>query len=379
MSERVIKFGIIGYGNAGRTHAAALRQHGQAQLAAICTTGSDPQGAAGSTGERVRRFSRLDDLLASRSCDAVIICTPHELHPQQVEQALAAGQHVLCEKPLGISAAQARGLVQAAETSDRIVAVNYPRRQEDTHRQLYALLRSGGLGRIQRFSWTATEWYRPAAYYAATPWRGTWAGEGGGVLLNQAIHSLDLLHGLFGSPARVRGFCGFGRHHAIEVEDEATAYLEYAEGFHGVFTTSTGEWPGVDRLEISGSRGQVTLVDRILAFRRNQVDLREHVGSAIPGTDMPAWDHAGPTERTPEPPPSLEQMFAGTQRNFIDAIMGRASPFVDARTALASLELANAIVLSTWRDAWVDLPMAGGDFESGLQQRRRADMATASA
>jgi len=378
MNHRTIRFGIVGFGHAGRTHATALLEHGheRAQLTAICDGGSTPDHRL---GDAVRSFRRLDDLLAAGTCDAVIICTPHELHPGQAMQALATGHHVLCEKPIGVSVAQARGLVQAAEASDRICAVNYPRRQEGAHRRLCAMLQAGDLGRIQRFSWTATNWYRPAAYYAATPWRGTWAGEGGGVLLNQAIHNLDLLLELFGSPVRVRGFCGFGRLHAVEVEDEATAYLAYADGLHGVFTTSTGESPGIDRLEISGSRGRVTLEDRVLTFRRNAVDLREHIGSAVAGAELPAWSHAGPADPAPEPPRSLARMFADTQRNFLDAIAGRAAPCVDARAGLASLELANAIVLSTWRDEWVALPMSGEDFEAGLQRRRRPGCAAASA
>jgi predicted dehydrogenase len=224
------------------------------------------------------------------------------------------------------------------------------------------MIANGDLGRIQRVQWTVTDWYRPEIYYQSGGWRATWAGEGGGVLVNQCPHNLDLYQWLFGMPQRVRGFCAFGRYHDIEVEDEATAIFEHAD-FTGVFTTSTGEAPGVNRLEIAADRGRLVLEARQLIFHRNVLPAaqfsrttREMFGRpGVERVEISLPDHPG-------------EQHVGILKNFAAAIQHGTPLIAPGEEGIRSVELANAILLSACSQQSVSLPIADRDFTELMAQ-----------
>ena len=221
---------------------------------------------------------------------------------------------------------------------------------------------SGQLGELQRVQWTITNWFRSEAYYAMSDWRATWKGEGGGVLINQSLHNLDILQWLCGMPERLRAYCRFGHDHDIEVEDQVVAYLEFEDGATGLFTTSTGEAPGVNRLEIAGTKGLVVLENDTLTVRRNDVDVREYsrtTDNAF-GAPMVREEICRGGEENPS--------HAGVLSNFVDAVKGRAELIAEASEGLKSVELANAMVYSTWTDGSVGLPLDSAAYQGALEK-----------
>jgi predicted dehydrogenase len=218
------------------------------------------------------------------------------------------------------------------------------------------------LGRIARVSWIITDWFRTEAYYAGSAWRATWKGEGGGVLLNQCLHNLDMLQWLAGMPARIRGFCQLGRFHHIEVEDNVTAYFEYPNGATGTFVSSTGEAPGANRLEIAGTRGRLVLENDKLSFIRNEIDMLEFSRTAKLGFAKPeVWNVEIPFE-------NASNGHAVLMENFIDAILDGAPLIAPAEEGIRSLELANTILYSSLVDQTVEMPLDSAAYEQRLNQ-----------
>jgi predicted dehydrogenase len=195
--------------------------------------------------------------MRSGAVDAVLIATPHFDHTVSGIDALQAGLHLLVEKPISVQKADCERLIAARKNPKLIFAAMFQQRTDPCYQKIRELIQRGELGQIRRVNWIITNWFRPEAYYKLGSWRATWAGEGGGVLLNQCPHNLDLFQWFFGMPQRVRGFCGLGRYHDIEVEDDVTAYFEYADGATAVFITSTGEAPGTNRLEVTAENGKL--------------------------------------------------------------------------------------------------------------------------
>jgi predicted dehydrogenase len=225
------------------------------------------------------------------------------------------------------------------------------------------LLKRGILGEITRTHWTMTNWFRPEVYFQVSDWRATWLGEGGGLLLNQCIHNLDIFQWLAGMPTSVQAFCRFGRYHEIEVEDEATAYFQYANGASGVFIGSTGEAPGINRLDIIGDRGSLNFDGDKLHLTENQPATSEYNSNT---RDMFGRPHSDTRDITPER--SLNQ-HAAVLDNFTAAILGNQELIAPAAEGLNSLALANSMLLSTWEECRVDLPLAPQQYQQALQQR----------
>jgi predicted dehydrogenase len=224
------------------------------------------------------------------------------------------------------------------------------------------LIQSGELGSLVRVSWIMTDWYRTEAYFASGGWRATWKGEGGGVLLNQCPHNLDILQWLCGMPQSVRGFCQLGRYHAIEVEDNVTAYWEWEGGATGVFVTSTGEAPGTNRLEICGTRGRLVLENNRMHFTRNEADMVEFSRSAKTGFARPeVWNVEIPFDNAPAQHATLTQ-------NFIDAILDGTPLVAPGEEGLRSVELANAMLYSSLQGQTIALPLDGVAYERKLRE-----------
>jgi len=355
-----VRVGIIGLGNIGRYHAEYLLNHkvSRCELTAVADAFA-PLDAY----KALKTFQDGEALIRSGEVDAVIIATPHYQHTTLGIAALAQGLHVMVEKPISVHKADAERLIAAHRQRPQLVfGAMFQLRTEPRYVKIKRLITSGELGGIARVNWLMTDWFRTEAYYASGGWRATWKGEGGGVLLNQCPHNLDILQWLCGVPARVRGFCQLGRYHNIEVEDNVTAYLEYAGGATGVFITSTGEAPGTNRLELAGTRGKVVLENNRLTFTRNEMSMLEFSRTAKGGFARPeVWNAEIPFENAPAQHATLMQ-------NFVDAILDGTPLIAPAEEGLHSVELANAILYSSLTGQTIELPLDAAAYEKKLNQ-----------
>jgi predicted dehydrogenase len=357
-----VRLGIIGYGIMGQGHAREVMAGHVRRLRLTAVADADA-GRLADLPPAVRRFTSAESMLASGAVDAVLIATPHHFHASVGIAALAAGLHVLVEKPVAAHKADAERLL-AAHRGRQVFAVMLNQRTDPFYRKLRDLIARGELGAIQRINWIVTTWFRPQAYFNSGGWRATWAGEGGGVLINQAPHQLDLLWWLFGAPKTVWANCQLGRWHDIEVEDAVTACLEYPDGATGVFVTGTGEAPGTNRLEIAAENGRVVLEDDRIVWQRNAVPV-----SVFSRTTAQNFGR---------PPRRADRVFTypnhGPQhnavlRNFADAILDGRPLIAPAAEGLHSVELANAMLLSSSTRRAVELPMSAAAYARWLKRR----------
>jgi predicted dehydrogenase len=269
---------------------------------------------------------------------------------------------VLVEKPISVHKADCERLIAAHQDRRQVFAAMFQMRTEPKYRKLHQLLTSEELGELVRVNWIITDWYRTEAYYSSGGWRATWKGEGGGVLLNQCPHNLDLLIWLCGKPSKVRGFCQLGRYHSIEVEDNVTAYLEWSNGATGVFITSTGEAPGTNRLEICGEMGRLILENNKITFARNEVSMLQFSRTSKGGFSKPdLWNIEIPFE-------SGGGQHVEIVQNFVNAILDGAPLLCPAAEGLHSVELANAILYSSLTGKTVELPLDGVAYEQRLRK-----------
>jgi len=356
-----VRFGIVGLGLMGSAHARTLLEGKipRAVLSAVCDL--DPEAAKRFPG--VRAFTKSDDLYRSGEIDAVLIAPPHYAHVPEGIAALQAGLHVLVEKPLAVHKADCERLLAAHRPGRQIFAEMFNQRTDPLYAKLRELIQAGDLGELRRIQWTVTDWFRPAAYYKSSGWRATWAGEGGGVLLNQCPHNLDLWQWLFGMPDAVRAFAGFGRYHDIEVEDDVTAYFIYRNGTTGVFIASTGEAPGTNRLEVAAERGRVVIENGRISFTQNEVPMSEF-----------SRDTKGAFEKPPAREVEIKiegkaPQHVGVMKNFVDAILDDAPLLSPASDGIRSVELANAMLLSSFASETITLPLDSARYETWLEDR----------
>jgi len=357
-----VRLGIIGLGNIGRFHADYLLKH-QVTRCALTAVADSFAPLDRYARESLLTYTDGAALIRSGQVDAVIIATPHYQHTSLGIAALEAGLHVMVEKPISVHKADAERLIAAHRARpDRVFGAMFQLRTEPRYVKIKRLIDLGELGSLVRVSWIMTDWYRTEAYYASGGWRATWKGEGGGVLLNQCPHNLDILQWLCGLPRSVRGFCQLGRYHAIEVEDNVTAYGEWANGATGVFVTSTGEAPGTNRLEICGTRGRLVLENHRLTFTRNEADMTEFSRSARTGFARPeVWNVEIPFDNAPAQHATLTQ-------NFVDAILDHTPLVAPGEDGIHSVELANAILYSSLLGQTIELPLDGAAYARKLEE-----------
>ncbi len=307
-------------------------------------------------------FATAEELFASGAADAVIIATPHYLHPPLAIAAMNAGLHALVEKPAGAYTKQVREMNAVAEKSDKVFGIMFNQRTNGAHQKMRDIVSSGELGEIKRVLYVITDWTRTQAYYDSGGWRATWEGEGGGVLLNQSPHNLDLLQWIAGMPKRVRAFCGFGKYHKIEVEDDVTAYLEYDNGATGVFITTTGEAPGTKMFEVVGDRGKLVLSGDKLTFYRTTEPVSKFIAEFPGGFGQPeTW--------TCDVPFRGGEEHIGITKNFVAAISEGKPLLASGLEGINGTTLANAMLLSSWTDAWVDVPLDDELYYAKLREK----------
>jgi predicted dehydrogenase len=357
-----VRLGIVGLGNMGKAHLNNIRS-GKVpgmRVTAMCeSVGTLPAQLEGETP-----FTDVNAMIKSGKIDAILICTPHFSHTTIGIAALNNGLHVLVEKPISVHKADCERLIAAHTDKSKIFAAMFNMRTNATFRKVKDLIDSGELGQVRRVHWEVTNWFRTNYYYATGGWRGTWKGEGGGVLMNQCPHNLDLFQWMFGMPQRVRGFCQFGRFHEIEVEDDVTAVLQYDNGTTATFVTSTGEAPGRNVLEISAEQGRLTVKDGThIHFQRNRTPMSKFCMEAEAAFAMPeSWHMDIPVD-------TAGGQHVEILQNFANAILKGEKLLSPAEEGIRSVELANAILLSTWEDKTIELPMSSADYERILIEK----------
>ena len=364
--DRMIKMGIIGLGNMGSGHARNL-------LAGRCpeielTAAADVRAERLETARReypesVKLFSDAEAMLSSGLIEACIVAVPHYDHPVYAKACLDRGIHVMVEKPICVYTAQAREMLKAAKRSGAAFGIMLNQRTNPLYREMRRIVQIGEYGSIRRSNWIVTDWYRPAAYYDSAQWRATWAGDGGGVLLNQCPHQLDLWQWICGMPVRVDAHMHCGKWHDIETEDDVTAYVEYGSGATGVFIASTGDDPGTNRFEITMDRGK-------LLAENGRLILWE-----LPEPE-PVFSAAAPSPFSRQTPTVREIELSGENLqhtgvlNAFAAHILRGEPMTaDGEEGLDSLILSNAIYLSSWLGRTVDLPIDEQLFYEELKKR----------
>jgi predicted dehydrogenase len=361
---QTVRIGVIGMGNMGTYHCNYLNSVDNAQLTAICEADSTKLTVAAGRFPSAQTFERYDDLLSSKIVDAVIIATPHYQHPEITIGAFKNGLHVHCEKPAAVTVKQARTMNDAAARHPKLkFSMNFQMRQNPVLRKLRDLIQGGDLGEITRITWIVTNWFRTNSYYASGGWRATWAGEGGGVLINQCPHNLDQLHWLTGMmPARITGVAHIAKTHPIEVEDEVSAIMEYANGATGHFVTTTGEAPGTDRLEIAGDRGKIVSEGGKLSFRMNRQTTREFRENSPSSFATPeSWDIEIPVTKGE----FADNTKAMTQ-NFVNAIVKDEPLVAPGSDGVKGLEIGNAMLMAGITRKPVDLPIDGDAYDAFL-------------
>ena len=360
-----LRVGIIGVGNMGSAHAKNIYEGHieHMRLAALCDTDAEKRMRCNSFWPDVAVFDNADDLLASGLVDAVIIATPHYYHPPLAIRAFEAGCHVLTEKPAGVSLSAAVHMSEAAEKSGKVFGIMFNQRTDPLFSRAREIVRSGELGQPKRLTWIITNWYRTQHYYDSGDWRATWSGEGGGVLLNQAPHNLDIWQWIFGMPKSVRAVCRVGQYHHIEVEDEATIYARYSDGAFATFITSTGEFPGTNRLEIVGDRAKLVLEGGKLCRWRLERPERSFCFESERSFDKIPMEY---DEFVPE---CKGAGHTGILENFARGVLYGEPLLAPGADGLNELALSNAAYLSSWLDREIRLPPDSELFDAELAAR----------
>ncbi len=353
-----IRFGVLGAGNIGQQHIQLLRS-GQIENAVLAATASR---SGGRVDEAVPHFNCLEDLLDANLCDALLIATPTLSHVGATLMALQQGVHVLLEKPLAMSVGQSLNLIERAPDGVHF-GVMLNQRFHPAYAALKKLISEGVIGPVQRYSWTMTSWYRPDIYYKVSDWRGTWPGEGGGLLMNQCIHNLDIMQWLFGLPESLSAKVAFGKYHDIDVEDEVTAVLNHTGDMTGLLQASSGEAPGVNRLEIVGDYGVLSWDDAHMILMRADQSVSNHCATTLEMFGMPEF-----TKET-IPLNRGTNQHALVIKNFVDTLLGRATLLTSADQGIGSLQLANAMLLSQWEKQPVIVPVDATRYEDLLSQK----------
>lgn len=360
-----LKMGIIGIGNMGSAHFACIHSHKiqGLTLSAVCDLRQERLDFCREQAPDVSCYTDWQELIADPHVDAVIVAVPHPMHADMAMAALNTGKHVLIEKPVDIRISKAKVLNECAARSGKVFGIMFNQRTDPLFRKAREIVKSGSLGELTRTVWLITNWYRTQAYYDSGSWRASWSGEGGGVLLNQCPHQLDIWQWICGMPTEVSGFCDIAKYHNIEVEDDVTIITRYANGATGTFITSTGEYPGTNRLEITGTLGKIVLEEGKLKWWKLDRDVQEHCVHAGQDDPKPGIVYA---EIIPDEPTTGHP---GILQNFANAILCGEALIAPGSDGINELTISNAAYLSAWNGSTViKLPLDTAAFDEKLDK-----------
>ncbi len=361
-----VRLGIIGIGNMGSSHARSIME-GKVpgmELAAVADINPARLQWIEGTYPSVARFDNATAMMDSGLVDAVLVATPHYFHPTLVMEAMSKGLHAMSEKPAGVYTKAVREEIEFAKTTGLTFAMMFNQRTNCVYRKMKEIVDSGEMGRIRRVNWLITDWYRSQSYYDSGSWRATWDGEGGGVLLNQCPHNLDLLQWICGMPSAVRAFTHNGKWHNIEVEDDVTAYMEYPNGATGVFITTTGDCPGTNRFEIAMDGGKLVCDGKKLMKYKLEMPEPEFSATYKGGFGTPACE-VTEVETDGKNPQHVEVL-----RAFAAHILNGEPLVAEGAEGINGLTLSNAMHLSSWINETVTLPIDEDRFLAELNKRR---------
>lgn len=375
MEDKKLRLGIIGIGNMGSGHAKSFVNEScpDLTLAAVCDINPSRLEWASAELPGAMRFDNAEAMLDSGEIDCCMVCVPHYDHPRYVIECLKRGIHVLCEKPAGVYTLAVREMNEEAKKHpETVFGMMFNQRTNCVYRKMKELVDSGDYGQIRRVNWIITDWYRPQAYYDSGNWRATWSGEGGGVLLNQCPHQLDLLQWICGMPKSVEAHLHYGKWHDIEVEDDVTAYLEYENGATGVFITSTGDARGTNRFEIQLDRAK--MVAEYGSLRVIEYAMTEQEFSA---TNKSPFGSIESKEVKPELD-GMNLQHVGVINAWAGAILRGESLVASGEEGINGLMLSNAMHLSSFLGKKVTIPFDEQLFKDELLKRaagsrRKAD------
>lgn len=364
-----VKLGIIGYGNMGSGHVRKLKagKVKNMEVTAVCDISAEKREAVKAAYPEIAVFDDAEELYKSGLCDTVLIAVPHYDHPRLAILAFDYNLNVITEKPAGVYTKQVKEMNERAAKSDKLFGIMYNQRTNPVYQKLREMVQRGDLGHLKRITWIITDWYRPQAYHDSSSWRSTWKDEGGGALINQNPHQLDLWQWMFGMPDRVYARASFGKYYNIEVEDDVMAYFEYDNGTTGEYITSTGEAPGTNRLEIACDMGKVVIENNRLVFNRNVISEREHNRiNKLPFAKPECWECNIPADFSGGP------QHVGILENFADALLNGAELLAKGEDGILGLTISNAIHLSAWTGETVDVKHFPDDrFYELLQEKIR--------
>ena len=360
-----VRLGIIGVGNMGSSHIknALQGKMPEIEITAVADIKPDRLEWAKEQLPQVKTFNTASALMDSGEVDAVLIATPHYDHPPLVIEALGKGLHAMSEKPAGVYTKQVREMNAVADKSDKIFAIMFNQRTNCLYRKAHEIVHSGKYGELQRVTWIITDWYRTQAYYNSGGWRATWSGEGGGVLLNQCPHQLDLWQWICGMPEKITAVCHEGKWHNIEVEDDVMIYAEYPNGATGTFITTTGDYPGTNRLEITLDGAKLICENGKLIVNELKERVSEFTQNAEDGFGSIEYEtfEAELDGRNIQHPEVMNK-FAGT--------ILRGEPLVaSGQEGINGLMISNAAFLSSWLGEKVTLPVDEELFYKMLQEK----------
>lgn len=367
-----VKLGIIGYGQQGGFYGSLVAEGKVENMTVVAVTDIDE-----AKDEKIKAdfpdakiYRDYKEMVNSGDVDAVLTAVPHYLHPEMAIYALENGLHVLNEKPAGVYTEQVKKLNEVAESKkdELTYAIMFNQRNNPLYQKIKAIVENGEIGNIRRTNWIITTWWRPQAYYDMSAWRATWGAEGGGVLVNQAPHQLDLLQWIAGVPKSVFSNVKYGYQRDIPVEDEVTAMIDYGNGASGVFVTCTHDIIGTDRLEILGDKGKIVVEDSKTAYitrmKKSENELNKEMDfEGVKDLFMGKLDvsELWETETFTEESPWGEQ-HAGVLRNFAANILDNEPLLAPGSEGINGVRLANAIHLSDWLGKEVTLD----DFDDAL-------------
>ncbi|MGN1048564.1 MAG: Gfo/Idh/MocA family protein [Eubacteriales bacterium] len=361
-----VRLGIIGVGNMGSGHLKRIHAGECPGLKVTAVADIDPDRLEFAKGvdDTIALYDDAITMLDSGKIDAVLVAVPHYFHPEYAIAAMQRGIHVMCEKPAGVYTLQVREMLAEADKHPELVfGMMFNQRTNCVYRKMRELVQSGDYGSIRRTNWIITNWYRPQFYYDSGAWRATWSGEGGGVLLNQCPHQLDLWQWICGMPVKVDAKLHYGKWHDIEVEDDVTAYVEYANGATGTFITSTGDAPGTNRFEITMDGGKLICEDNKLMLYKLDVPEPE-----FNKTCKESFGHPN-AEVIEVETDGKNPQHNGVLIAFADAILNGGKLVADGREGINGLTISNAMHLSSWLGHPVDVPFDEQLYKDELMKR----------
>ena len=361
-----IRFGIIGMGNMGTAHAKNIisgKVRGM-RITAVADIVEEKLQWSKENLPWAKRYNSATELIKSGEVDAVIICTPHYAHPELVIECLKNGLDVVSEKPAGVYTKQVREMNDFAEKQDKTFAMMFNHRTNCVYRKIKEMVDSKAYGEIRRVNWIITDWYRTQAYYNSGGWRATWVGEGGGVLLNQSPHQLDLWQWICGMPSKIRAFCHEGKWHDVEIEDDVTIYAEYPNGATGVFITTTGDYPGSNRLEITMEKAKIVCKKgETITLYELEESLTDNIANCENGFASINY------KKIDVETDGINDQHSGVLNAFSDHILYGTPLVAEGVEGINGLMISNAAHLSSWKDETVTLPIDEDEFYDLLMKK----------